>query len=261
MMIMTEQRDRLRALAVAVTAVAQVIASPLTTLAIGPSSNTGDISDDNVSPVTPAGYAFAIWGLIYFGCLALALYQLLPSQRDREVHRGTGWWLVGAFSASAIWVPIFGSRLLWLAQLVILALVGCLAVAAARLTRIPPATTSERVLLRLPVMLYLGWAVLASAAGFGATFRSLGLSETGTLATGVSLVLLGVATVASVIIVLRLTAVAGFVFATCWALVAVAVGTYDGSVRLAALVGLGAVLAALIVRSRRTGRTGTVLLG
>ena len=50
MMIMTEQRDRLRALAVAVTAVAQVIASPLTTLAIGPSSNTGDISDDNVSP-------------------------------------------------------------------------------------------------------------------------------------------------------------------------------------------------------------------
>ena len=121
---------------------------------------------------------------------------MLPSQRDREVHRRTGWWLVGAFSASAIWVPIFGSRLLWLAQVVILALVGCLAVAATRLTSIPPATTSERVLLRLPVMIYLGWAVLASAAGFGATFRSLGLPETGTLVTGVSLILVAVATVA-----------------------------------------------------------------
>jgi hypothetical protein len=261
MMIMTGQPDRLRTIAVAGTAVAQVIASPLTTLAIGPSSNTSAISDDNVSPVTPAGYAFAIWGLIYLGCLALAVYQLLPSQQDREVHRRTGWWLVGAFSASAIWVPIFGLRLLWLAQFVILALVGCLAVAATRLSRIRSATTSERVLLRLPVMLYLGWAVLASAAGFGATFRSLGLSETGTLVTAVSLVLLAVATIASVIIVLRLTAVASFVFAACWALVAVAVGTYDGSVRLAALVAVGAALAALIVRSRRTSRTGTVLLG
>ena len=72
------------------------------------------------------------------------------------------------------------------------------------------------------------------------------------------------------IIVLRLTAVAGFVFAACWALVAVAFGTYDGSVRLAAIVALGAVLAALIVRSLRTApgwnstarlRLDTVLLG
>ena len=261
MLIMTEQRDRFRTIAVAVTAVAQLCASPLTTLAIGPSSNTGAISDDNITPVTPAGYAFAIWGLIYLGCVALAVYQLLPSQRDRQVHRRTGWWLVGAFSASAIWVPIFGSRQLWLAQVVILALVGCLAVAATRLTGKPPATTSERVLLRLPVMIYFGWAVLASAAGFGTTFRSLGLPESGTLVTAVSLILVAAATVASVIIVLRLTAVAGFVFAACWALIAVAVGTYDGSVRLAALVALGAVLAAVIVRSLRTRRVGTVLLG
>ena len=143
----------------------------------------------------------------------------------------------------------------------ILALVGCLAVAATRLTGKPPATTSERVLLRLPVMIYFGWAVLASAAGFGTTFRSLGLPESGTLVTAVSLILVAAATVASVIIVLRLTAVAGFVFAACWALIAVAVGTYDGSVRLAAIVALSAVLAAVIVRSLRTRRVGTVLLG
>ena len=110
-------------------------------------------------------------------------------------------------------------------------------------------------------MIYFGWAVLASAAGFGTTFRSLGLPESGTLVTAVSLILVAAATVASVIIVLRLTAVAGFVFAACWALIAVAVGTYDGSVRLAAIVALSAVLAAVIVRSLRTRRVGTVLLG
>jgi hypothetical protein len=260
-LIVSKRQDRLRAIAVAATAIAQVIASPLTTLAIGPSSDTGAISDDNISPVTPAGYAFAIWGLIYLGCIALAVYQVLPDQQHREVHRRTGWWLVGAFSASAMWIPIFGSRLLWLAQVVILALVACLAVAATRLASMTPAATSERILLRLPVMIYLGWVVLASAAGFGTTFRSLGLPEAGGLVTVVSLILVAVATVAAVIIVLRLTAVAGFVFAACWALVAVAVGTYDSSVRFAAIVSVGAVVIALIVRSLRTRRAGTVLLG
>ena len=81
------------------------------------------------------------------------------------------------------------------------------------------------------------------------------------MATAASLILVAVATVAAVIIVLRLTALAGFVFAACWALVAVAVGTYDGSVRFAAIVAIGAVLVALIVRSLRTRRAGTVLLG
>jgi hypothetical protein len=160
-----------------------------------------------------------------------------------------------------MWIPIFGSRLLWLAQVVILALVACLAVAATRLASMTPAATSERILLRLPVMIYLGWVVLASAAGFGTTFRSLGLPEAGGLVTVVSLILVAVATVAAVIIVLRLTAVAGFVFAACWALIAVAVGTYDSSVRFAAIVSVGAVLIALIVRSLRTRRAGTVLLG
>jgi len=258
---MSNRHDGLRAIAVAATAIAQVIASPLTTLAIGPSSNTGVISDDNISPVTPAGYAFAIWGLIYLACIALAVHQLLPDQQHREVHRRTGWWLVGAFSASAIWIPIFGSRLLWLAQVVLLALVGCLAVAATRLAAMRPAATSERILLRLPVMIYLGWALLASAAGFGTMFSSLGLPEVGMLVTVVSLILVAVATVAAVIVVLHLTAEAGFVFAACWALVAVAVGTYDSSVRFAAIIAAGAVLVSLIVRSLRTPRAGTVLLG
>ncbi len=30
--------------------------------------------------VTPAGYAFTIWSLIYVGLLAFSVYQLLPSQ-------------------------------------------------------------------------------------------------------------------------------------------------------------------------------------
>jgi hypothetical protein len=231
-------------------------------VALGPSSDQATISDANISPVTPAGYAFAIWGLIYLASLAYAVYQVLPAQRHREVHRRTGWWLVGAFAASTIWVPIFGTRAIWLSQLVILALVGCLAVATWRFSRSGTAEhTAERLLFRLPVTFYLGWATLACAAGFGVTFRSLGMPPDGGFVTGVSLVLVLAATIVSAVVVTRVSAVAGFIFTACWALVAIAVGTYVDAVRVAALVAIVIVLGLAVARVVRSRRPADVLLG
>ena len=70
---MAPTSDRVRVICVAVTAITQAAAAPLTTWALGPRSNTGAISDANASPVTPAAYAFWVWGLIYAACLALAI--------------------------------------------------------------------------------------------------------------------------------------------------------------------------------------------
>jgi hypothetical protein len=253
--------DRFRTLAVAVTALAQLVSSPLTTAALGPTSDTGRISDANVSPVTPAGYAFAIWGLIYLGSLALAVYQLLPGQRTRDVHRRTGWWLAAAFLISAVWVPIFGSGAIWLSQLVIMLLVACLAMVTVRLTRNLAASTAERVLLRIPVTLYLGWATVAAFAGFGTTLRSLGMPESAGWVTALSVVLVALAAALATAVVARETAVAGFAFTACWALVGIAVGTYAAPVRIAALLAVLAVLAGLVVRVVRSRRGGVVLFG
>jgi len=98
-------------------------------------------------------------------------------------------------------------------------------------------------------------------AGFGATFRSLGMAERGGWATAVSLLLLLAATVASVVAVGRLTATAGFALTSCWALVAIAVATSSGAVGAAAVVALLLVLAVLVVRSVQSRRAATVLLG
>lgn len=254
--------DRLRSIAVAVTAVSQVASAPLTSVLLGPSSDQSAISDANLSPVTPAGYAFAIWGLIYLASLVMALYQLLPGQRDRLVHRRTGWWLAGAFLASTIWVPIFGGRTIWLSQVVILLLVGCLAVATVTLSRLGPAeTTGERLALRLPVTLYLGWATLASFAGFGVTMRSLGMPERAAWVTTLSVALVLVAGAVSTGVVLRETAAAGFAFASCWALAGVAVGTYEAPVRTVSVATLVVVLTVLVLRAARSRRPKVVLFG
>lgn len=259
---MSTSSDLTRSLAVAVTAVTQVVSAPLTSLALGPSSDQGTISDANLSPVTPAGYAFAIWGLIYAASLALAVYQLLPSQRIREVHRRTGWWIAAAFTCSTVWVPVFGTRTIWLSQVIIVLLVASLAMATVRLTRSGHATGStERLLLRLPVTFYLGWATLATFAGFGVTLRSFGMPERAGWVTVLSAGLVLVAAVVATAVVVRETAVAGFAFTACWALVAIAVATYETPVRVVALLAVAAVLVGVALHTTRSRRGAVVLFG
>jgi hypothetical protein len=262
MWAMARTSDRVRAVLVAVMAVGQAAAAPLTTWALGPSSNIGAISDANISPVTPADYAFAVWGLIYVACLALAVYQLLPSQQERTVHRLTGWWLFGGFTASALWVPIFGTRMIWLAQILIVILVTYLVFAARGFLLVGPASsTAEEVFLRLPVMIYLGWATLAAAAGFATTFRSWGMPASARWVNEIGVVLVLGATIMSLFVVSRLVAVLGFLLTACWALLAVAVATDSNSIRNAAVIAIVIMLAVVVGRTLRSPERRAVLLG
>jgi hypothetical protein len=259
---MVKTSDRTRAVLVAVMAVAQVLSSPVTSLTMGPDADQRPISDANLSPVTPAGWAFAIWAVIYAGSLVLAVYQLLPSQLLRRVHRKTGWWLLGAFTASTVWVPLFGTRVIWLSQIAIIMLVTCLIFVAVRFSRLGPAdSAAEQFAFRLPVMLYLGWAVVACIAGFGATFRSWGMSPDSRQISEVGVALVLSATIASLFVVGRLAAIAGFLLAAFWGLVAVATATYADDVRVAVVLAIIVVLAAVVGRTLRSGQRRTVLLG
>ncbi|MEL7342117.1 MAG: hypothetical protein AAGM67_16665 [Bacteroidota bacterium] len=40
---------------------------------------SGEVSTLYPTLITPAGYAFSIWGVIYLGLLAFGIYQLLPA--------------------------------------------------------------------------------------------------------------------------------------------------------------------------------------
>ena len=81
--------DLTRGLAVVALAVIQIVVAGL-----GGSGATGEdvgtVARSYPSPVLPAGWTFAIWGPIYLAFLGYAVYQLLPAQRTREVHRATG---------------------------------------------------------------------------------------------------------------------------------------------------------------------------
>lgn len=66
--------------------------------------NTGEISDRFDVYFTPAGYVFSIWGLIYLGLIAYAVYQALPAQRENPRLRRIGWWVVIGSLANTAWI-------------------------------------------------------------------------------------------------------------------------------------------------------------
>ena len=247
---------------VLVLAVVEVLSSPITILLSGSMAGVGGVSDDYSSPITPAGYAFAIWGLIYLAALAYGVYQVLPNQRSREVHRRTGWWMAAAFACSTVWIPIFTAQLVWLSQIVIVALVVCLALAMVRATRTGPAHgLAEQALLRLPITLYLGWALLAATAGFGATLRSFGMPAQAGGVTAISVLLVLIATAVCVIIVGRGSALASFAFTACWALVAIVAASSSVLGSVVAVLAVLIVAATLVLRTGRSSRKAVILLG
>lgn len=118
------------------------------------------------SPVEPAGYAFAIWGLIFGLSLAYAAYQALPAQREDPLLRRVGWWTAGAFVGTGLWSVFVPRRRTDLALAVFLLVWGCLATAFLRATRGPGSrdpSRAERWLVSLPIGVFLGWVTAADA--------------------------------------------------------------------------------------------------
>ncbi len=55
---------------------------------------TAEISDANPTLITPAGYVFSIWGIIYVLLGVFTVFQALPSQKGRAYQKHIGWFFV-----------------------------------------------------------------------------------------------------------------------------------------------------------------------
>lgn len=255
-------RDGLRAAAVLVTAVAQVVGSPVGSAVADRS--VGEVSALTESLITPAGYAFSIWAVIFAGALAWAVWQLLPAQRTRVVHRRTGWPLAAAFAANTAWevlFPLLGVSVPVLPVVVIGIVVAATALAWARLQAVPT-TGLERVLPTAVTGLLLGWVSVAAAVNVASAGVALDAPATGELArVWAVFALVVVAILAGALVLWADTAAGPLALAAAWGLVAVAVDGGPTSVTVAALAAAGAVLLALAVRLATRPDRRTLLIG
>jgi benzodiazapine receptor len=74
--------------------------------------NTAQISDANPTLITPAGYVFSIWGVIYVLLGVFAVYQVLPGQRASQFQSRVGWLFVLSSIINMVWLFLWQSLLL-----------------------------------------------------------------------------------------------------------------------------------------------------
>jgi len=127
--------------------------------------NTGEISDRFKVLFVPAGYVFSIWGLIYIGILAYAVYQALPGQRENPRLARVDSLFIVASVANVAWLFFWHYNLFLLTLVAMLTLLASLigiylALGIGR--GVVPA--GERWAVRVPFSVYLGWISVATIA-------------------------------------------------------------------------------------------------
>jgi len=169
-----------------------VLVMTLVTIAVNALANilplagrsTAEISDSFPALVTPAGYVFAIWGLIYLGLLAYAVWQVLPAQARNPRVRAVAWPLVVAHAANSAWVFAWHNLAFGVTQLMMLVLLGALMTIYLQLRRGEPrpgerlrgtpAGRAERLVARGTFSVYLGWITVATVANTTIWLMDLG---------------------------------------------------------------------------------------
>ena len=158
-------KDLLRQISVIMTIIATLIVNGLANVLPINGLNTGQISDRFRVYFVPAGYVFSIWGLIYLGLIAFAIFQALPAQRENPRLRAAGWWISIGGLANSAWIFLWHYEQFPLTLIAMLILLGTLIVTYLRLdigrSAVPAAETWA---VRLPFSVYLGWITVATAA-------------------------------------------------------------------------------------------------
>ena len=132
--------------------------------------NTAFISDSNPTLITPAGYTFAIWGIIYILLGCFVIFQALPRQRGKPYNKKIGWLFVLSNIINIAWLFLWQYEQLGLSLILMFMLLATLILIYTSLgigKSIP--TFQERIFVQMPFSVYLGWITIASIANVSVT--------------------------------------------------------------------------------------------
>jgi translocator protein len=127
--------------------------------------NTAEISDANPTLITPAGYVFSIWGIIYILLAVFVIFQALPSQKGKEYTKKIGWLFVLSSVLNIIWLFLWQYEILSVSIVLMFLLLITLIVIYLRLNiGKSTVTLREKLTVHVPFSVYLGWITIASIA-------------------------------------------------------------------------------------------------
>jgi benzodiazapine receptor len=163
--------------------VVTILVNALATTAVLNGKSTAEISDLYETLVTPAGYVFSIWSVIYILLFVFIVFQALPSQKEKAFQKEVGVLFVLSSVFNVVWIFLWQYEYITLSVLPMFALLATLIATYLRLN-IGKSTVSlrEKLTVHLPFSVYLGWITVATIADIAAALVSinwdgLGLSD------------------------------------------------------------------------------------
>jgi benzodiazapine receptor len=126
---------------------------------------TAEISDANPTLITPAGYVFSIWGIIYILLGVFVVFQALPSQQGQAFQKKIGWLFALSSLLNIVWLFLWQYEYLVFSVVLMFLLLATLILIYLRLDiGRSDVRMREKLAVHLPFSVYLGWITIASIA-------------------------------------------------------------------------------------------------
>jgi len=144
---------------------------------------TAQISDSYPTLITPAGYVFSIWGIIYILLFVFMIFQALPKQKENPFLSKISYLFVLSSIANASWLFLWHYEQIVLSVIPMFVLLATLIAIYLRLqigqSNVP---MKEKLCVHVPFSVYLGWITVAAIADVAAAlvainWDGLGLGE------------------------------------------------------------------------------------
>jgi hypothetical protein len=225
-------------------------------------TTVGEVSAKYETLFTPAGYAFAIWGIIYLLLILFVTYQWFvwfKRKEDRELKQISWWFAVGNL-ANGLWVVAWLNEQMGLSVLLILILLFSLIQLTIRL-RLEIWDAPLRIIAFVwwPVCIYLGWVIVATVANISVFLVSIGW-QGGFLQEQVWTIIMIVAATTIYLLLIKTRNMREAALVGIWALVAIAVKQWQLNIEIviAALTASAILFVTVAVHGFRNRKTSPV---
>lgn len=163
-----KQSIRLTKIVTAVTFLGMVAVNALANILPINGVNTGQVSDTYKNLFAPAGYTFAIWGLIYFLLAMYTLFQLGVFKDKQKTYSDDVLFKIGiVFSLSSLanieWILTWHYNQIPVTMTRMLIILACLIYIVNTLKK-ENLSTKAKIFVMLPFSVYFGWITIATIA-------------------------------------------------------------------------------------------------
>ncbi|MCW4025076.1 MAG: hypothetical protein NWF01_08590 [Candidatus Bathyarchaeota archaeon] len=163
-----------------------------------------EVSDLYANLLTPAGYVFSIWGIIYSLLLVFIIYQAIPRNKNAAFQKQIGGLFILTNLLNIAWLIAWQYDYIALSVGVMIALVAVLATIYLRLQiGKSHAPILEKLCVHVTFSAYLGWITIATVANIAAAAVYFNLSGFGLSSSVWALIGLVMILISTIVVIAR----------------------------------------------------------